>query len=155
MSLYTRNSLSVVSQLRSNLPNLRSYNPGPRTQFSLAQVPLEIISSATIADEFYRWEYTVKVTTMAKDTLEFTPKSIEDFPIAYNGWEAANTETSVAVLSGDDPADLPTGFTVDPLPNGLVCMGFAQYFTDCDGDEQPVAAYYLISEPNPIAGECT
>ena len=154
MNLYTRNSLSVVSQLRNNLPNLRAYDPGPRTQFSLAQVPLEIISSATIADEYYRWEYTVKVSAMAKDTLAFTPKTIEDFPLAYNGWEVPNTQTSVAALSNEDPADLPTGFTVDPLPNGIICMGTAQYFTDCDGDDQPVAAYYLISQPNPVGGQC-
>lgn len=154
MSLYTRNSLSVVSQLRSNLPNLRSYNPGPRTQFSLAQVPLQIMSSEAVPGEAYQWKYTVRPTRLSFTSAEWSTVELEDFPFAYNGWEAENTATAVLALSGEDPSDLPVGFTVDPLPDGLVVLGTSQYFSDADADVVGQFVYYLISAPNPIGGTC-
>jgi len=154
VSLYTRNSLSVVSQLRNNLPNLRAYDPGPRTQFSLAQVPLKIISSEAVPGEAYQWKYTVKPARFSFATAEWDTVALEDFPYAYNGWEAENTATSVLALSGESPADLPTGFTVDPLPDGLVSLGTVQYFKDADADIVGQFVFYLINEPNPIGGTC-
>jgi hypothetical protein len=155
MSLYTRNSLSVVSQLRNNLPNLRAYDPGPRTQFSLAQVPVQIKSVELIPGETYRWEYTVEVAFLKAADSDFVSTDEVELFKAYNGWEAANTSTNVMVLGNRPPSDLSSGFTVLHAPVGLVTMAYACFFKDADADIEGGFAYYLFSEPNPIKGQCS
>lgn len=153
MSLRSRNGAYATSQLRGNLADLRGYTPGPRTSFDLSSVPVIIDSSTSIAGEYYRWEYTVKVAVLEYESMDFSSSTDLDLK-AYNGWEAGNTANSVAALAGGDPADLQTGFTVDPVPDGVIVLARAQIFSDPDFGGDNDGAYYLFSTPNPIGGAC-
>tara|TARA_R100000664_G_scaffold19967_1_gene29162 strand:- start:6152 stop:6622 length:471 start_codon:yes stop_codon:yes gene_type:complete len=153
-SLATNNVAYVASQLRSNLATLRNTQPAPPPLFSLTWIPVIIDSSAAIAGEFYRWEYTVKAASLEYSSMEFSGNSGLTLLKAYNGWEAGNTETAVAALAGEDPDDLQTGFTVEPVPNGVVVMAQSLIFSDPDLGGDNNGAYYLFSTPNPIGGTC-
>lgn len=154
MSLYLKNSSRLTEQLRDHTATLRDVTLPAKSERSVQMVPLKIVSSAAVAGESYRWEYTVEIASKEKLSDDWTGTDVDTLPKAYNGWEAANTATSVLALSGEDPGDLETGFTVDPLPNGLVTMGFLQYFRDADASNAGEFAFFLICEPNPIGGEC-
>jgi len=157
-SQFLRNTMRVTSALRSNLGVLGSLTLPPKSQLDLSVVPLQIRSSSPVTGKPYRWEYTVGIATVEKDGDAWTnSEDAIELPKARNGWEADNTSSMVLALSGEDPSDLQTGFSVDPLPNGLVTMGYLQYYSDAGttGAEDIDGAYYLINEPNPIGGTCS
>ena len=123
---------------------------------SYKTVPLEIISSAAMTGHSNRWLYTVRIVELKESGMVFEDADVDlDFK-AVNGWEATNTATTALALSGGNPGNLPSGFTFDPLPNGLVTWGHAQFFSDADptGDLSKIG-YFLITEMNPVGGTCS
>lgn len=123
---------------------------------SYSSVPLEIISSALISGESNRWEYTVRIVELKQVTMDFEDYNFDLEFKAFNGWEATNTATSALALSDGNPANLPSGFTFDPLPNGLVTWGHAQMFSDATPTAAPdETGYFLICAINPVGGTCS
>jgi hypothetical protein len=155
MSLYLRNSSRLTEELRDHTATLRNVTLPAKSETSISQALIEIVSYTLISGEANRWEYTVRLASLEKASMDFSTNDSLDLFKAYNGWEAANDASSVLVLNGDDPDDLPAGFTVDPLPAGLVTLGTAQYFSDADASTFGGFAYFFLSEPNPISGVCS
>ena len=156
MSLAQRTAKSLVTQLHSNVPDLAAYRTPPRTENNVQSVPLRIQSATAIGGQDYKWAYSVKIARFAQSTWTWTSAgTLSGMFKAYNGWEAANTATSVLAIGGGDPSDLPSGFSVVPLPTGLITWGHVQYFSDADASAADDFAFFLINEPNPIAGACS
>tara|TARA_Y100001938_G_scaffold141893_1_gene212340 strand:- start:170 stop:640 length:471 start_codon:yes stop_codon:yes gene_type:complete len=156
MNVITQQSKYVAQQLAANVPHLRSITSAPRSQFNLQSVPLEIMSSASIPQKSYQWKYTVRIAQLDQANHSWTDIDVQGFPFAFNGWEAGNTATSVKVLGPGNPANLPSGFSVEPLPDGLITWGHVQYFADADASTSiDEWCFFLINQPNPVAGACS
>tara|TARA_R100000654_G_scaffold10938_3_gene23823 strand:+ start:2858 stop:3325 length:468 start_codon:yes stop_codon:yes gene_type:complete len=155
MNLQGRNTARVTAALRSNLPNLRALQQPPRTSFSFDYVPVQIKSAELIPGETNRWCYTVEIVSLKKGDYGFDSHDEIEIFKAYNGWEATNTATQVLTLGGEDPDDLPEGFTLEHCPEGLVTHATAHYFSDADAGSDDGFAYFLFSEPNVLVGGCT
>ena len=155
MNLSARNTRRVTSALRSNLPTLSSLQDPPRTLFDLSHIPVQIKSATLIPGKNNRWEYTVEIVSLKKADYGFDSHDEIEIFKAYNGWEATNTATQVLTLGGDDPDDLPEGFTLEHCPEGLVTHATAHFYSDADAGTDSGFAYFLFSEPNVLTGGCT